>query len=206
MDSSTSSLSRRHRRMSLLNLGPMQTMWVCTATSLWQPQTLGLVKKPGWWQCLTRPQREGLASMPHRRQWRPLEQKVAKLVRSRTRKGQQHRWWKQQAAVAVEAWAHTLQQPESIEPRARRRRQHRRWERWRLAQAVAPIDPPAATPTSPWPSAHRRLVAARGGASTSRPSSLAATARCWWSRAMVWAAAATASRLSIGYPPLLRAC
>jgi hypothetical protein len=31
--------------MSILNLGPMQTGWVCTATSSWQAQTLGLEKR-----------------------------------------------------------------------------------------------------------------------------------------------------------------
>jgi hypothetical protein len=31
--------------MSILNLGPMQIGWVCTATSSWQAQTLRLMKR-----------------------------------------------------------------------------------------------------------------------------------------------------------------
>jgi hypothetical protein len=31
--------------MSILNLDPMQTVWDCTVTSLWQAQTLGLMKR-----------------------------------------------------------------------------------------------------------------------------------------------------------------
>jgi hypothetical protein len=126
------------------------------------------------------------------RRWRrrPLEQKAIAPVRSRVRKGRRHQWCNQQATTAVEARAYRRQRPEStvgalVGSRARGRR--RRWERWRLAQAAAPIDHPATMSASLWPSAHRRPVAARGGASTSHSSSPATIARGWWSRATVWA-------------------
>jgi hypothetical protein len=92
-------------------------------------------------------------------------------------------WWIQQAAASVEARACKQRQPEStvgasIESWGRGRHRCRQWERWRLVQVAAPIDPPVATSASLWPSTHRRLAAAQGGAPASRPLSLAVTEQC----------------------------
>jgi hypothetical protein len=93
-------------------------------------------------------------------------------------------------------------------------------------EAAAPIELPAAAPTTTWPAAYQRPAADRGGApaahpstwavvrhraaadpseaSAARPSSPAATARGWWTR--VTAAVLAAAALAIGCLPLLRAC
>jgi hypothetical protein len=235
--------------------GPKQAGRVCT--SLWQLQTIVLVTKPGWRQCTGwRPLEHRMAApdcRSHRRlwcwqweeqaatpigvearrwRWRPLERKKAAPVGARAR---EWRWW----------WP---LEPQAAPPVGVQFR--RRWRRPSMqtkaapVEATAPIELPAAAPTSTWPAAYQRPAADRGGTlaarpltwvaarrrsaadlggapaahpstwdaichrsaadpggvSASRPSSPAVTARCWWTRAMVWAAA-TAAVLAVALRP-----
>jgi hypothetical protein len=116
MDNHISLWLRHRRRMSLLTRGPKQTGWDCT--SLWQLQTLVLVKKPGW---------------------RPLEHKMA-AAESRSHRRLWCRQWKEQAAapVGVEArrWRRRpLEQKKAASVGAQARRC--RWRRPLEPQAAA---------------------------------------------------------------------